>query len=322
MGRNDLEGGLPALGGLVKLKGLDFGDLDLAAGPIPGWVASLVDLEDLSFGSSNRVGAIPDWLGSLNKLQYLFLQNNGLFGPIPATLGNLPELTTLWLSGNQLGGCIPSGLASHASTINPQKNSANLNHCVASDSTSLASDVVAPAVAMAVRDERAMRRGLPRVVPRAPNPRRHGRDDNSRARWLWPTSSEAASGVSRPEVPNPVPDLYLAPSGESAVLALSCFFPVDWLGVRPYAAHAATSTAVELATATTVGDLLILTPNQLGLEGELAVVVTRLGRQGGASAWLRVVVRSHAPPDSARWRVSALGASCATGREPRARFPG
>ena len=50
--------------------------------------------------------------------------------------------------------------------------------------------------------------------------------------------------------------------------------------------------AAELATAATVGDQLILTPNQFGLEGDLAVVVTRLGLQGGASARLRVVVRT------------------------------
>ena len=317
---NNLSGAIPNLGRLSKLRDLSLSGNKLR-GNVPAWLGSLVNLEQLHLDRNGLRGGLPA-LGNLVKLKGLYLQNNLLAGTIPATLGNLPELTVLRLNGNQLEGCIPTKLASHTSTINPQKNGANLAACAASGAAPLASNAIVPAVAVTARDERATRRGLSRIVPRTPSPRR--RDDNSPARQqLWSTPSEADFGTFHPEAPNPMPDLHLAPSGERAAVALSCFFPVDWLGARPYAAYAATSTATELATAAAVGDLLIITPNQRGLEGELAVVVTRLGQQGGASARLRVVVRSHAPPDNARWRVS--GAACATaspGREPRVRFPG
>ena len=319
LGMNDLIGTLPALGGLVKLRMLGLHNLNLTEGPIPTWVGSLVNLEQLSLGKSNFTGAVPP-LSRLTKLRRVWLPKNKLTDI--SALAPFANLEKLHARENLLTGCIPRSLASHVGTINPQKNGANLSLCPASDATSLASDAVVPAVAVAARDERATRRGLSRIVPLTPSPRRHGRD-NGRARW--PAPSEAAFGTFRSKTPNPMPDLYLAPSGESVALALSCFLPVDRLGARPHAAYAATSTATELATAATVGDQLILTPNQFGLEGELAVVVTRLGRQSGASARLRVVVRSHAPPDNARWRVSAPGAACATtspGREPRARSPG
>ena len=52
-------------------------------------------------------GPVPTWMGSLADLQELYLSQNQLSGAIPTELGSLSNLQVLYLWGNQLTGEIP-----------------------------------------------------------------------------------------------------------------------------------------------------------------------------------------------------------------------
>ena len=98
-----------------------------------------------------------------------------------------------------------------------------------------------------------------------------------------------------PMLLRPVREQRLQASGPSVVLDMRRLFSPhshDGFGIRRYVS---TSQANALARTTTVGDLLILTPNQRGLQGETTVTVTAIGRGAGGSVRLRVIVQSTLP---------------------------
>ena len=81
-------------------------------GPIPPVLGGLTKLRDLEFRSTGKVnGAIPPELGSLPELTKLYLFGNTLSGAIPRELVGLADLRTLDIAENQLSGAIPKELA-------------------------------------------------------------------------------------------------------------------------------------------------------------------------------------------------------------------
>ena len=81
------------------------------AGPIPGELGNLSNLDGLSLAGNQLTGPIPGELSSLSNLTQLWLYNNQLRGQIPSELGNLSNLTILKLDRNQISGEIPKELA-------------------------------------------------------------------------------------------------------------------------------------------------------------------------------------------------------------------
>ena len=275
-------------------------------------VGSLRNLEVLSAYRNELTGSIPDF-ARLTKLRELWLANNRLSGTIPAKLGDLTDLTTLSLNGNQLTGCIPSSLASHAATINPQREGRNLciegasgvapassAYAVANaeprhgDPTSDGGHGVPTAAALAHGD-RVGRAGvslnpLPGLAGHAHGPLGSFHPMRSSS---WATAFRGFSIA--PMLLRPVREQRLQASGPSVVLDMRRIFSPDLhdgFGIRRYVS---TSQATALARATTVGDLLILTPNQRGLQGETTVTVTAIERGLGTSVRLRVIVQSTLP---------------------------
>lgn len=76
-------------------------------GPIPGFITSLVNLQELGLKSTQRNETIPMALGSLQQLTMLDLDNNSLVGGVPSELGQLIKLQFLLLNRNDLTGSIP-----------------------------------------------------------------------------------------------------------------------------------------------------------------------------------------------------------------------
>ena len=116
LARNRLTGSIPAnLRRLTNLLRLDLGFNDLAAGPIPAWVADLAELEDLSLRQTNRTGSVPGELGRLSNLESLSLEFNwGLSGPLPPGL-RLPRLKKLNIHVTQA--CAPPAWRSWLATL-------------------------------------------------------------------------------------------------------------------------------------------------------------------------------------------------------------
>ena len=105
LGGNRLNGKIPDLSALNKLKVLSLNDNDLD-GDIPSWLGELTGLTRLLLGENLLKGEIPD-LSTLSQLQELTLNNNQLSGGIP-DLSALGELRKLILNNNQLSGVIPN----------------------------------------------------------------------------------------------------------------------------------------------------------------------------------------------------------------------
>jgi Leucine-rich repeat (LRR) protein len=113
--RARVDGTIPDLGALTALEVLRLhNNPGLAAGPVPGWIAELSGLRELSLWSTSRTGPVPAWLASMSQLEYLDLNGNELTGSIPACLGDLTGLTYLNLSWNRLTGPIPPELGALA----------------------------------------------------------------------------------------------------------------------------------------------------------------------------------------------------------------
>ena len=107
---NGLAGPLPGeLGSLANLEVLSLW-FNALTGSIPGELGALANLRVLSLWSNELTGPIPGELGALANLEDLSLSNNRLTGPIPASLGSRVGLLFLELSGNALTGPIPSAL--------------------------------------------------------------------------------------------------------------------------------------------------------------------------------------------------------------------
>ena len=82
--------------------------------PLDHWAGVSIDTEGrvtrLSLSSNRLAGPIPGELGNLSNLDGLSLAGNQLTGPIPGELSSLSNLTILYLSGNRLTGCVPDAL--------------------------------------------------------------------------------------------------------------------------------------------------------------------------------------------------------------------
>ena len=298
---NSFAGAIPVeLGNLTKLRGLSIDGAGLTAGPIPAWVAGLTELVELSLVNSNRNSVVPDWLGSLPDLGYLHLNNNDLSGNIPAKLGDLTKLVKLSLSGNKLTGCIPSSLASHAATINPQQDGNNLciqnasGQAPANNAYVFANPMPRHSETTVAHGGRVARAGVPLNSPHGIA----GNDGGPLGSFLrmgpWPHAMASQGFSVAPVLLRPVREQRLRASGRSVVLDMRRLFSfssfsADGFGTRRYVS---TSQATALARATTMGNLLILTPNQHGLRGETIVTVTAIERGLGTSARLRVIVQS------------------------------
>ena len=102
----------------------------------------------------------------------------------------------------------------------------------------------------------------------------------------------AAQGFSiAPVLLRPIREQRLRASGRSVVLDVRRFFPFSAHGFGTHR-YVSTSKTTALARATTIGDLLILTPNQHGLRGETVVTITAIEQGLGTSVRLRVIVQS------------------------------
>ncbi|OEL22198.1 putative LRR receptor-like serine/threonine-protein kinase [Dichanthelium oligosanthes] len=137
---NSLQGSIPAaIGACAHLTGMDLTNNQLRgtiplqicaamenlaylyldgnglSGQIPGSLAELPSIQDLSLKNNRLSGHIPSSLGNLTGLSYLDISNNKLSGPIPSSFGNLTSLSELDLSDNMLSGSIPSSLGKLAS---------------------------------------------------------------------------------------------------------------------------------------------------------------------------------------------------------------
>ena len=101
---NGLNGSLPSLSALTKLKSLYLADNQLT-GSIPS-LSALTELVHLHLDDNELTGSIPS-LGTLTKLESLYLQRNQLSGSIPS-LSGLTKLERVHLGSNELTGSIPS----------------------------------------------------------------------------------------------------------------------------------------------------------------------------------------------------------------------
>ena len=241
------------------------------------------------------------------------MANSNRNGAVPGTLGTaLTRLRILSLSGNQLTGCIPSSLASHAATINPQRDGRNLCIEGASDAAPASSAYAVPiagprrgdaasdggrGVSMATAVAHRGRVGLVGVSlsPLPDLARQAHRPPGIHPMRPSPRATDFLAFPIAPMPLRPVREQRLQASGPSVVLDLwRLFLPDsrDGFGIRRYVS---TSQANALARATAVGDLLILTPNQRGLQGETTVTVTAIERGASASVRLRVIVQSTLP---------------------------
>ncbi|TKY61923.1 Receptor kinase TMK3 [Spatholobus suberectus] len=134
---NRLNGPLPSLGGLSKLKyafldnndfdsipsdffegleslevmALDHNNLNGTTGgwQLPSALQGSTQLTNLSCMGCNLAGPIPDFLGTMNSLSFLKLSNNNLTGEIPRSL-NGSALQVLWLNNQQGGERLSGGI--------------------------------------------------------------------------------------------------------------------------------------------------------------------------------------------------------------------
>ena len=103
-----LEGSIPpVLGGLTKLRDLEFRSTGKVNGAIPPELGSLPELTKLYLFGNTLSGAIPKELAGLADLRTLDIAENQLSGAIPKELGGLTSLTWLNLPGNTLSGALP-----------------------------------------------------------------------------------------------------------------------------------------------------------------------------------------------------------------------
>lgn len=80
--------------------------------PIPGFLAQMTDLKELSMKQNQLTGQIPAFIGGMTNLKVLDLDFNQLTGTIPDNFGQLSSLEWLMLNRNFLNGTLPVSFAS------------------------------------------------------------------------------------------------------------------------------------------------------------------------------------------------------------------
>ena len=132
LSNNRFTGSIPSLVALTALRMLDLSENSFTAAPMPAFLASLAQLEDLrlrrasltgqlpaglqrltklhtiDLSYNSFTGEIPDW-AALTNLRVLYIYHASLSGNIPAFIASLPKLEWLALDNNSLSGAIPNG---------------------------------------------------------------------------------------------------------------------------------------------------------------------------------------------------------------------
>jgi Leucine-rich repeat (LRR) protein len=98
------------LGALTNLNYLFLAENDFPPGPIPLFLRSLTNLQELSLKSTQRTGVIPPFFANMTELVLLDLDHNTIQGTIPSELGLLSNLEFLLLNRNKLSGTVPTEL--------------------------------------------------------------------------------------------------------------------------------------------------------------------------------------------------------------------
>ncbi|KAF8034716.1 hypothetical protein BT93_C0891 [Corymbia citriodora subsp. variegata] len=103
-----LSGEVPAgtIASLTQLQTISF-RFNSLSGPIPLDLASLPELRNLYLQGNSFSGELPPFLFELPNLVRVDLSSNKLSGEIPPAFGNLARLKTLHLQDNQFTGSIP-----------------------------------------------------------------------------------------------------------------------------------------------------------------------------------------------------------------------
>ncbi|KAI8609579.1 hypothetical protein BC830DRAFT_1173422 [Chytriomyces sp. MP71] len=109
---NKLSGDIPqVLAQLILLTRLDISNNPFTSGPIPSFLASLTQLEELSIDYTSRTGPLPLWIGTaFPRMQVLGLAGNKLAGSVPESLAEMRALRALYLQNNDLSGLFPVGV--------------------------------------------------------------------------------------------------------------------------------------------------------------------------------------------------------------------
>ncbi|XP_076920401.1 receptor-like protein EIX2 [Bidens hawaiensis] len=105
----------PSLQVLNQLQYLDMSFTDFQFNPLPIFLGSLSNLQELRISGANLSGPIPRQLANLSNLLELDLSDNFLWGGISFTSGDLTSLIRLDLSKNKLGGAIPKSFGNSSS---------------------------------------------------------------------------------------------------------------------------------------------------------------------------------------------------------------
>jgi len=96
---------------LSNLKSLYTGFNSFEEHPVPTFLESMTNLQELSMKQNKLTGTIPTFMGVLVNLQVLDLDYNQLEGSIPSELGSLTRIGTLMLNRNYLSGSLPDSFA-------------------------------------------------------------------------------------------------------------------------------------------------------------------------------------------------------------------
>ncbi|MYB07305.1 MAG: hypothetical protein F4Y24_13220 [Gemmatimonadetes bacterium] len=114
LGKNNLDGQIPAAIGLLDhLFILDLNG-NAIAGSIPPAIGRLQSLRDLTLRDTGLEGSVPPEIGNMTRLEYLSFTNTNLTGPLPETFAHL-KLDQFYHS--RTGLCVPRSLAAWYETL-------------------------------------------------------------------------------------------------------------------------------------------------------------------------------------------------------------
>jgi hypothetical protein len=108
LNRNQLEGGVEAVGELHNLEWVSLGKNKLLRGSIASLVDGCPKLRMLGLEQNAFDGEIPTTIGSCTQLQALIVDGNNLTGHLPAEIAQCSELRLLSMGGNMLSGTLAS----------------------------------------------------------------------------------------------------------------------------------------------------------------------------------------------------------------------
>ncbi|XP_042011090.1 receptor-like protein EIX2 [Salvia splendens] len=98
---------------LLELHHLYYLDLSwnyFGGNPIPDFIGSMKQLQQLFLKGCNLSGIVPSQLKNLTNLQSLDLSQNNFEGPVPGFFGSMKQLQQLFLRGSKFTGIVPPQL--------------------------------------------------------------------------------------------------------------------------------------------------------------------------------------------------------------------